>query len=164
GSLVASLVGVSQSGRPALILPLPSFPGSVGRAAAGFSLTNVALVRFSDGGRSWATPAAILECREPDALPSFSVFACDVAELPGSVSGNDWKTILEVVEEWYSLLSRRKRLPVETEVGMWGELWFILQSTAVDSLLAGWLGPSGASADFMVSSKSVDVKTSRLKG
>jgi len=126
---------------------------------------SVSLVTFSDEGRRWSMPAAILECLEPTALFSFSAFACDVAARARSKSeGNDWKAVLRIVEEWYSLLARRQRLSIETEVGMWGELWFMLQSASIDRLIAAWMGPAGGVVDFMIGSLGVDLKTSRARG
>lgn len=165
GRTSASFVGISRSGTPALLLPLSSLPEGVGRSAGGFRLSGVPSVLFETGSRSWTQPAGVLECLDPTSLDAFSSFACDVARRARRLSsGNEWQRILQVVEEWCLLLAKRKRLPIESEIGLWGELWFLLQALDIDSVIGSWSGPDADSVDFMRAGISIEVKTSRSKG
>ncbi len=154
----------SRDGLRAVVLPLAAGPrDAAGRRAAGFELMPHIRLRFDYGGRSWEGPAAALICREETLLDTFAVLAADISarffdEPP------TWKAVLDVVEEWQSLLGRKGRMTPEGELGLWGELWLIDLATDVDRLFQAWLGPSGDAQDFFLDGVGIEVKTGRQRG
>lgn len=150
----------NRRGEPAFVVPLASVPpGAVGRSAAGFELTPHASLHFELDGRSWDAAAAALSLKDADAVESFAVMAADLsARLPQDAK---WSDVVSVVSEWQELFAPRGKPTAEAELGLWGELWFIANSSNVDATLAGWRGPDRDAVDFFVGGRSAEVKASR---
>jgi hypothetical protein len=152
----------SRTGLPALVVPISPTAGLlVGRRASGFELIAHHTLRYRFAGEEWDGPAAALVGAEADVADSFAVLAADVARR--AERDSTWKTQLAAVEEWQALLAPRGRPTTETEVGLWGELWFLSQSRDVDRALAGWRGPDRDTSDFYVDGIAAEVKTSRVR-
>jgi hypothetical protein len=153
--------GFSKAGLPTLVIPLASLAGpSAGRKASGFELVAHTSTRYSFGGHSTSGPAAALICTDPALRNAFAILALDV--VARSEQTPDWNTIVAIVEEWQSLLaSYSGSISIESETGLWGELWFIAASCDVDQAMASWRGPEGDSTDFFVGQHAAEVKTSR---
>lgn len=150
----------SRAGLPALVLPLP-VPSAIGRRAAGCELRAHGALHYRFDGEEWTGPAAILECADPELVDSFAVLASDVEAR--AEADPTWQAVLGLVEEWQALLAPRGTPTAESELGLWGELWFLSQSIDVDRALASWRGPDRDSSDFFVDGIAAEVKTSRLR-
>jgi hypothetical protein len=153
--------GFSKAGLPTLIIPLANLAGpAAGRKASGFELIAHASTHYVFKGNSTSGPAAALVCTDPDLRHAFAILALDV--VARSEETQDWNAIVAIVEEWQSLLaSYSGSISIESETGLWGELWFIAASTDVDEAMASWRGPDGDSTDFFVGQRAAEVKTSR---
>jgi hypothetical protein len=156
--------GRAISGAAALVVPVAALPPrAVGRRTEGFELIPHASLRFAYGGREWTAPAAALTCADPELLDAFVVLAADIhGRLPEEPNG-DWESILAAVEEWQSLMAPRGRPDADAEVGLWGELWLLASSASPDRLIAGWRGPDGDAADFVLDGRAAEVKTARQR-
>lgn len=162
GSMGASFLGRGRSGRVTLLVPLIAAVGAVGRSGGGFTLTSAPRVAFTHEARQWEQPAAILECTDERLGDVFLVLVADIARrLPEATSGISWQKVLAFVEEWQALLSRRKVLSPEEQLGLWGELWVIRKSEHPGRLVAAWRGPFGEPVDFLYDGLSLEVKASR---
>lgn len=153
--------GFSKAGLPTMIIPLAGLSGpAAGRKASGFELIAHASTRYVFKGNSTSGPAAALVCTDPDLRHAFAILALDI--VARSEETQDWNAIVAIVEEWQSLLaSYSGPISIESETGLWGELWFIAASTDVDEAMASWRGPDGDSTDFFVRQRGAEVKTSR---
>jgi hypothetical protein len=163
--VAGAFAGLSRSGTPALLLPLEGRVPRVVRSAAGCVLRAAERVDFQVDGRRWVEPAAALECAEPDLLETFAVLAADIAvrSVPAPGRRVRWAYLTELVEQWQALLAAPRVLEVEAEIGLWGELWFILAGTDPRLLVDAWLGPEGTPVDFMRYDRAVEVKASRAR-
>jgi hypothetical protein len=165
-ALIADYAGTfvarSQSGLAALVVPVPDFGlSAAGRRAAGCEVVGHRSIRFAYRGREWDGPAAALLCTDPALLEAFAVLAADVASRIGQAPS--WQAILATVEEWQALLTPRDRPNVDSEVGLWGELWFLDRAVDIERLLAGWRGPDADVTDFFVGGVAAEIKTARTK-
>lgn len=163
-ALLAKVYGAyaarSQLGLPTLVVPLTAGDvPTVGRRASGCELLGHSSIRFVYEGREWTGPAAALICTDADLVDAFAVLATDVARRVQG--GATWPGLVTAVEEWQTLLSPRGKLSQEAELGLWGELWFLAQSSDLGRLLAAWRGPEGDVTDFFLDGKAAEVKTSR---
>jgi len=73
-------------------------------------------------------------------------------------------TVARVLGEWRRLFMEAHALEPAVELGLWGELWTLAQSSTPDRLLAGWRGIEGGVVDFFVDGVALEVKTGRRPG
>jgi hypothetical protein len=159
----AGFAAVSREGRPTLVIPLHAPVNGIARAAAGCSLLPADSVNFDFNGDHWTQPAAVLECTELPLLDVFAVFAADVAVRLAAEPRVEWGRVAELVDAWQGLLAFRRKLSPEGEMGLWAEVWFILQSDSPGALLRGWRGPDQERLDFIVGGIGIDVKASTTR-
>ncbi len=158
--LEGAFVARSRDGLPALVIPVPEMPSTqVGRRASGCELNGHSSLHLVHGARKWDQACATLICRDPEVLDAFEVLAADIVRRIGRAP--TWSSVLAVVEEWQVLLAPRGRPSAEVELGLWGELWFIAQSTDIDRTLGGWRGPERDATDFFVAGVGAEIKTSK---
>jgi Putative PD-(D/E)XK family member, (DUF4420) len=159
-----TFVARGRLGSAALLVPLASADGGVGRSGGGFALRAAPKVAFDHEGRSWHQPAAILDCTDDQVTDTFLVLIADLANRleanPGEIT---WPNILAWVEEWQALLGRRALLSPEEQLGLWGELFVISMAAEPDALFAAWCGPEGESTDFLYDGAALEVKVSRRR-
>lgn len=152
----------SRAGFLSLLVPLAGSVGNVARTGGGFTLKSAQQVVFDYDGQRWEQPAAMLECTDDQLTDPFLVLVADgIRRFPPDRREITWRLILAWVEEWQALLSKRQPLTTEQELGLWGELWIIAQSTDVDGLFANWRGPESDAVDFFHDGTSLEVKVSR---
>jgi hypothetical protein len=145
-----------------VVVELASLPAQVHRLTQGLALRSVSAANFTFRQRQWKSAAAIIECRSERFLPSFSAFVESLSDrLPTEqVSIVD---VLAVFEEWEALFARAGRLTTDDELGLWGELWFILQGKRVDNLVGSWVAADNPNTDFFGAGVGIEVKTSLLR-
>lgn len=156
-----AFVARSKAGLAALVLPVEGLgPLASGRRASGCELVAHPTLHFAHGGAEWDGAAAAFLCADSDLLDTFAVLANDLLARTGPKFA--WSSLVAVVEEWQTLLKPRGKPSKETELGLWGELWFIEQSRDVARALAAWRGPEGDHTDFFERGVAVEVKASRV--
>lgn len=152
----------ARSGSPAYLIPLAGESADVGRRGGGFALNAVSSVAFCYDGRDWNQAAAVLECTDLSLSDTFFVLVLDLnARLERDVPKRRWPLILQWLEEWQALLTRRAALTPEQQLGLWGELWFIARSSRADFLVSAWRGPDTDPVDFFADGLGLEVKASR---
>jgi hypothetical protein len=157
-----AFIARSKAGLAALVLPVEDLgPLASGRRASGCELLAHPTLHFALGGAEWDGAAAAFLCADSDLLDTFAVLANDV--LARTAPTFTWPSIVAVVEEWQTLLRPRGKPSKETELGLWGELWFIEQSRDIARALAAWRGPEGDHTDFFERGVAVEVKASRAE-
>jgi hypothetical protein len=65
---------------------------------------------------------------------------------------------------WEQLFQRRRRLSLDEEQGLWGELRFITHFEQIDTPIACWRGPSAEDYDFVAGGVAIEIKSSRRLG
>lgn len=160
-SLGPGFLARSRALATSLLLPLEAAPRVAGRRGGGFTLRALPRVAFEHDGRRWEQPAAVIECTEAELLEPFLVLVVDIADRLQVLRDVTWQAVLACVDEWQALLGRRVVLTVEQQLGLWAELWMIVNSADPDRLAAAWRGPDSDPVDFFVDGRSVDVKASR---
>lgn len=162
--LGAGFLARSPSGRAALLVPLARPATAVGFTTAGAELYASNNVNFDVEGRSWMSPAAIFECRRPELLEAFIVVVVDVARrLEASRDAVEWDDVLELIRSWQTLFEQKRTLSASEELGLWGEIWFLLHASEPDALLQAWRGPLGAAIDFVRGGIGVEIKTTTTR-
>jgi hypothetical protein len=155
-------VGLSPGGLAVLVVPLPNGDRGLSRVTAALSLAFVETVAFEFGGVSWSQPAAILECCEPALMSTFEVLLDDLARRLLAITETiRWRDLVEPLDDWASLLHRRRQLSEAEQLGLWGELMILDGAHAVDRLIAAWRGPEQAAVDFFIEGIGIEVKTSK---
>jgi len=157
----AGYAALSRDGLPAFVLPIARLDSdAVGRRASGCELIGLPSTRLVFGERDSIGPAGALVCLDPALTEAFAVLLMDVARRVHE-AGNTWASLVTFVEEWQTLLSSRGKPSPETELGLWGELWFISQARDTTRLMEGWRGPDRDATDFFFGGTSVEIKASR---
>lgn len=161
-SIGCAYLARSRSGTATVLIPLASETAAIGRRGGGFALNPVSIVAFNYAGRRWDQPAACLECTDLALTDTFFVLVLDLVRRFESIDPTRrWTATLEWLEEWQSLLARRSLMTTEQQLGLWGELWFMAESSNVDVLLSAWRGPESDVFDFFVDEIGVELKVSR---
>ncbi|MGE3401666.1 MAG: PD-(D/E)XK motif protein [Vicinamibacterales bacterium] len=164
---IATAIGTTflargRKGTPTLLIPLENVPAVPGRRGGGFALGPAERVAFQFNGRVWEQAAATFECTEPHLIDTFLVLVQDLTRrLASNLGLLTWQTLVEWVEEWQTLLARRRLLTLEQQIGLWAELWVIAQASDPDALLQGWRGPEQEATDFFLDGIGLEVKASR---
>lgn len=157
----AGFVARTRAGNSAWVVPLENAPETSGRRAGGFVLAPLSDVAFEFEGKRWNSAAAIWESTESDLLDAFLVLIGDAAQSLGP--SPSWKTIVEYVDQWQSLLARRPALTPEQQLGLWAELSIVDRSSRPEVLVSGWRGPEGDPVDFFVDEVGLEIKASRRR-
>ena len=161
-SIGCAYLARSRSGTATVLIPLTSETAAIGRRGGGFALSPASIVAFNYEGRRWHQPAACLECTDLALTDTFFVLVLDLVKRFETMDPTKrWPATLEWLEEWQSLLARRSLMTTEQQLGLWGELWFIAQSSNVDVLLSAWRGPDSDAFDFFVDEVGIELKVSR---
>jgi hypothetical protein len=106
----------------------------------------------------------VLECIEPSLEETFLVFANDVAARIATLAREvEWADVIATFDDWQGLFAARSRLTPESELGLWAEVWFILQSAAPDRVASSWVGPDMAPVDFLLDGIGVEIKASQTR-
>jgi hypothetical protein len=159
-----SFAARSPSGKAALLMPISGDPTAPGRSFEGIALDFKPRVRFEIADRTWEGPVAVLECVDESLLQTFCVLCEDMATRIGVVEGLPTpRVVLDALWEWENLLRRHSRLSSDAELGLWGELWFLLSLPHVDAGIGAWRGPEGFAADFYTDNIGIECKVSKTR-
>lgn len=159
--IFGSYLGRGSSGGVSLLVPVTDARPPIDRATGDVVLSFQADVHFEFDRNSFVANAAIIECVDKTLEDTFAVLASDVAQV--SASPNDRATPQEVsraLARWEELLHARRQLSPEALVGLWGELWMILQMPDAERAIATWRGPDSELVDFVGGGIGIDCKAS----
>jgi hypothetical protein len=162
GEVAGCFVASSPEDTPALIIPLTDGTNARGRVLGSVRLRYEESLRFHVEDRSWDQPAAVIDCLDATLLRTFSAVIRDVlAQLSSGVVTA--KRVADTLAAWDDLLRRRARLDPASEIGLWGELYLIMTSSAPNAMAAVWRGPLGETMDFLGGGVALECKTSALR-
>ncbi len=105
------------------------------------------------------TPALVLTCLDEELLPTFATLCTEV--IRRCAPSFTVKAVREVIQEWHELLGPSERLSREGELGLWGELHFLLRCPSIEGGLLAWHGPERSAVDFVGGSVAIECKTTR---
>jgi hypothetical protein len=159
-----ALVSSPSKGLAAVMIQLDAPGPTVGRITEGLSLSSLVNAIWTSGGEHWEGPGALLECRNDEFLPTFSVLIADLLQRFRSLGAiPSWGHLLNFLEDWESLFARTFAMSEIEQLGLWGELKLIQQSNEMDEAISAWIADSSARTDFMRAAVSLEVKTSRRR-
>lgn len=150
-----------ESGQLALLVPVTSARPPLERATGDIVLRFPDSARFEVAGRSFEAHAAVIECANHGLEETFKVLADDVAAgLTTSGTAPSPQDVSRTLARWEELLRSKRALSREEEVGLWGELWMMLQLTEPDSAASVWRGPDDELVDFVGGGVGIECKAS----
>lgn len=153
----------SAGGDPCLVLTYnPEMRLPAGRRTEGMHLDFHNSFAVTMDGESITHRCAVLRSISPDLHYYFFVLVGGLleklTEAPHLLEAPS--TLLTYVEEWQHLLLSRRAYTLQEEIGLWGELAFILACSDADGAVAAWRGPLRKVYDFAAPGLEIDVKTS----
>jgi hypothetical protein len=121
-------------------------------------------VTFDVDGTNWSAPCAVVECLDEALLPTFVSLASDVATTigPGAEAVTS-DQIIRALASWELLLRSRALLSDEEQLGLWGELFFILGAPSVDGALRAWSPGKRDVLDFVSAGVGVEMKSGAVR-
>jgi hypothetical protein len=155
-------VAVDVHGLPSLLVPVQRLPDRRNFVVGDVRLTTHEMIRFQVANTNSETPALIVTCLDRDRPQSFSVFLLDLVHRLNGATQSPLVIIELVLHEWHEMLTRRERLTVREETGLWGELAILQTLPDLDQGLVAWTGPSGDSVDFRSNGVALECKTSTV--
>ncbi len=159
-----SFFGVSPSGHQVMVIPTTAERSPLDRATGSVSISFQEQVHFELRKTRFDAPAAILTCLNDDLAATFRVLAREIAiKADARTSRPAARLISRLFGSWEELLRRRRSLSHEEQLGLWGELWLLLQAPNVDRAIASWRGPTGEVIDFVGGAIGVECKTTMRK-
>jgi len=159
-----SFFGTSPSGHLVMVIPTTPERAPLDRATGSIALSFQPDVRFELRKAKFEAPAAILTCLNDALVTTFRVLARDIArQTDVKTTRPTPRLVSRLFGSWEELLRRRRSLSREEEIGLWGELWFLLKAPNLDRAIAVWRGPSGEVIDFVGGGIGVECKTTMRK-
>lgn len=73
------------------------------------------------------------------------------------------QTVSRTLARWEELLRGRRQLDRDDELGLWGELWMLLQLPDADRGVAVWRGPLAEFVDFVGAGVGIECKTGKRR-
>ncbi|MGW9205886.1 PD-(D/E)XK motif protein [Embleya sp. NPDC055664] len=139
--------------RPALRIPVPA-----GTKAPRLGMQGVRAVCVLDGGEQFLH----VYTEQTDLLREFHIVCCEIADRVQLEGTAPVVAVHTTVMAWRKLLARRRRMPLEAEVGLFGELLTLIGLAAArgwHAAVDAWQHPECADHDFTVGLYDVEVKT-----
>jgi len=159
-----SFLGINPSGQPVLLVPTTDERPPLDRATGNVAISFRTGVRFELRKKKFDAPAAVLTCLSERLIQTFRPLALDIAKQASADTNRPSPVrISRLFASWEELLRRRKLLSPEEELGLWGELWFVLKTPNVDTAIACWRGLSRELIDFVGGGIGIECKTTLRK-
>ncbi|MYW01552.1 PD-(D/E)XK motif protein [Streptomyces sp. SID3343] len=140
--------------RPALRIPVPT-----GTKAPRLGMQDVRAVCVLDGGAQFLH----VFTEQADRLREFHIMCCEIADRIQLVpKAAPVPAVQSTVLAWRKLLARKRRMPMEQEVGLFGELLTLVGLAAGrgwHAAVRAWQHPDCTDHDFTVGPYDIEVKT-----
>jgi hypothetical protein len=154
-----SYIARDDAGTICLLVPTTGTRPPLGRASGDVHLTFRSEGTFTVTGRHFSSAAAIVRCENPSLARTFGVLAQDVATtLRAAEERPVPHAVSRALSRWEELLRSRKQLSRDEEIGLWGELWTLLELHDSSRGLAAWRGPDADYVDFVGGGVGVECK------
>jgi len=154
------LLGVDADGTPTAIFSVDEVYLGGDRLVGHLQVTIQPRVDILRGGESASVMGVCVQCLSAELVDAFCSLVESVSQQLSAEEHCTSELVLSVVSEWERLFRSRARLSAPKEVGLWGELWFLLSSGDRNSALLAWRGPNAEAIDFVSSAIAIEVKTS----
>jgi len=161
-----SYIGRDTEGASCLIIPTIDLRPPLDRITGDVSLTFRPKGTFSVADVAFSSSAAVVRCENSTMDRTFDVLARDIATSLRVVAERPApQEVSRALARWERLLRGRRQLSRDDEVGLWGELWTLLELHDVSRGLAAWRGPDAELVDFAGGGIGVECKagTRRLE-
>lgn len=150
-----------DGGRLTLLVPVTETRAPLDRATGDVVLSFRPSVQFDVPGKAFKSNAAIIECANEALGETFHVLAEDVARRVVADSARPApQDVSQALARWEELLRAKRSLSREEELGLWGELWFLLELPDIARGVAVWRGPDAEFVDFVGGGVGVECKAS----
>lgn len=148
----------TPTGKGALLIPCAGGAAALGRTFGSMLLRFKAGIEFDVAGKRWSGAAALVECLEDDLLPTFLALAEDVMS---KVRGREITAdaVVRALGHWEMLLRSRGILSEDAQLGLWGELAFLLATPSPDAALRAWSPGARDPLDFVGNGIGIEVKS-----
>jgi hypothetical protein len=157
-------LGLDRDGLLSAIFPVEGRLPLMGRSAGALRIEYHAGVRIQIDDLDEVSSCCIVTVSDRSLDRSFwalaQALAQEFAEKPG-VTATDCGRAFSA---WEQLFQRRRRLSLDEEQGLWGELFFLTTCAAIESAIGCWRGPNAEDYDFLSNGIALEVKTSRRVG
>src|SRR5579862_5935823 len=139
--LTGAYLARSENGRISLLVPVTDVRPPLNRATGDIILAFHPNVDFEIEETSFGAPAAVVECANDALAGTFRVLAEDVARTVSVPGGRPSPhEVSRALARWEELLRSKRTLSRDDEIGLWGELWMMLQLPTVSCAVAVWRG------------------------
>jgi hypothetical protein len=150
----------SPEGRSALLVACSNTSSALARTSGSLLISARSRVTFSVDERNWTSAAVVLELLDESVVGTFVALALDVAEQFRGAEDPTIERVFRAIAGWERLLRSRATLSEEHEIGLWGELTFILQAPSLDAAIRTWTADTRSVIDFAGGGIGIEVKTS----
>ena len=156
-------IAIDYEGHKHLLVEVPDETDFIGSETRGLSAA------ISKHQVSAHEPANFIDlmCLQNGLIENFSLVAADICrELEGIEPITRSSIVSTVLQKWaWFWGAGTTTLSFEDELGLFGELWFLLRWVDVDNAaIDAWTGPLGSRHDFQWSDCSIEVKTTGRVG
>jgi hypothetical protein len=159
-----SFLARNEAGRISLLVPVTDTRPPAERVAGDVSLGFHTQVHFELPGTSFDSNAAVIEYSDEAVGGTFQVLASELArELDARRLRPTPQEVSQALARWEELLRARRALTRDEELGLWGELWLLLQLPDVTTAVSTWRGPDAEWVDFVGGGIGIECKASRRR-
>jgi hypothetical protein len=159
--IVGSYLANGATRRLALLVPVTDARPPLDRGTGDVILSYRPNVLFDLHGSPFTSNAAIIECANESLSDTFRVLSDDIARAVRADRARPTPhAVSRALARWEELLRAQRSLSREEEVGLWGELWMLLQCPDPDRGVAVWRGPQAEFVDFVGGGVGIECKTS----
>ena len=155
------LAGITQEGTPAVAFRIPSVTGRPSIDYEGLRVTEHSRARIREiQAETMEYPALVLECNDIGGVETYCRLANDLGALMMDCGPCDCNALRDRIDDWVRLLRRRLKFTRAEEIGLWGELKFIVDAEDPTATISAWRGSAGHQLDFATGRMAVEIKTS----
>jgi hypothetical protein len=156
--------GIDPSGQLTAIYPVDGKLPVVGRGSGAIRIEYRSDVRIQLGEFDQLRNCCIVVCTDRLLERSFSAFVEALGNTLAAAHVITAREFAFAFGAWEQLFQKRRRLSLDEEQGLWGELYFLSICPSLERAISCWRGPSAEDYDFVASGTAFEIKTSRRKG
>ena len=145
-----SRMGVAHGNHACLVIPVEDAPARHARLSGRLRLRLEPRVLLHAPEGSSECPSVIIECTDRDLLPTFCSLTAGIVDDVERNGLTESHRVLRVVGEWERLFNGRSGLGRREEIGLWGELQFMLESDDIESQVIAWQASARGRLDSLM--------------
>jgi Putative PD-(D/E)XK family member, (DUF4420) len=156
--------GLDSGGKMTAIFPLEGKLPVVGRSTGSLRIDYRGDVHIHMSDLDEVRNCCIVTCSDFSLERSFSALAEALARDLAAKPVATTRDFGHAFARWEQLFQKRRRLSLEEEQGLWGELYFLSTCASLEKAIACWRGPNAEEYDFLIDGVAFEVKASRRQG